>query len=1045
MFSKFFIDRPRFAIVIALILGITGIIAAFNLPVTQYPEITPPQVRVFASYPGAGADVLAKTVGAPLEEVLNGVDGMIYMSSTSGNDGSYGLTITFEIGTNVDMALIKVQNRVQQATPLLPTEVTQRGLAVFASFSDTLGFLGLISPDGAKDNLFLSDYAYSNVKDTLSRVPGMGDVNVFGAKQSIRVWLDPDRIAAMGLSVTDVASAIRDQNRQASIGSIGANPGNEHTLLTYSLSTQGRLKTVKEFEEIIVRSSPKGGVIKLKDIARLELGSEQYNYSASFNGMPAAVIALSQASGSNALDVMGKAKVVIDRLAKSLPEGTEFELGYDSTEYVKATIIEIVTTLFLTFSLVVLVCYIFLQDWRVTLVPVMAIPVSLLATFTGLLVLGYTINILSLFGLVLVIGTVVDDAIIVVERMLFIKDRDNVDARTATITAMKEVTGPMTATTLVFLAIFVPVAFMGGITGQIYRQFAVTIAFAVVFSLVVALTLSPAMCAHLLEDVKPKTRGPLALFNKFLSRTTRTYVSSSMWIARRKWLTVLLLLLVIGASYTVYKISPTAFIPDEDQGAAFISIQLPEGASMARTKAVTSKLIPQVRAVPGVQFVMDVIGFSITGSAGENVASLIISLDPWDERNTPSTSLNSVVAQLRKITASITEAEINVFTPPAIMGLGVTGGLDMRLQSTLVDDPAELAKVLGKMLIELNQAPEFLYAFSGYTANTPQIYLDVDRDKAQMLGVPVSAIFATLQTYFGSVYVNDINLGTQVNRVMLQSDASFRRDVRSISEIYVKSMTGNQVPLDALVTVQKKVGPRSVSRYNLYPSAHITIIMKPGYSTGQGIAKVAEISKALPAGYEYSWSGMTHQEQDASGNVMALIGIATLFGFLFLVAQYESWTIPIPVMLSLPVAIFGAIAGTRVMGLPISVYSQLGILLLIGLAAKNAILIIEFAKEQREIHGLPILQAAAEAVSERFRAVMMTALTCICGLAPMLFATGAGAASRKAVGSSMFFGMGAATLLGIFIIPGLYVIFQSLREKIKGFISRKPQDQKEGC
>lgn len=1043
MFSKFFIDRPRFAMVIAIVLAITGIIAGVNMPVTQYPEVTPPQVRVFASYPGAGADTLSQTVGAPLEEIINGVDGMIYMRSSSTSDGDYMLTVTFEIGTNPDMALIRVQNRVQQATPLLPTEVTARGIHVISSFSDTLGFLGLISPNGRRDDLYLSDYAYNYIKDTLDRVPGMGDVRVFGAKQSIRVWLDPDRIASMGLSATEVAAAIRDQNRQASIGSVGANPGNEHNVLTYNLSTQGRLKTARDFEEIIVRTSPAGGVIKLKDIARVELGAEQYNFSAGFNGMPAAVMSLSQSSGSNALDVMGRAKEVIARLEKSLPEGTEFELGYDSTDYVKATIREIIITLCLTFSLVVLVCYVFLQDWKVTLVPVMAIPISLLATFIGLKVLNYTINILSLFGLVLVIGTVVDDAIIVVERMLFVKERDNLSAREATIKAMDEVTGPMTATTLVFLAIFVPVAFMGGITGQIYRQFAVTIAFAVVFSLIVALTLSPAMCAHLLGDVKPKTRGPLAAFNKVLDKTTRGYVSSSMWIAKRKIVTVLIFLAVVGASFFIYKISPTAFIPDEDQGALFMTIELPEGASMARTKAVASTLIPQVRAIPGVEFVMDIEGFSITGSSGENVGSLVISLAPWDERKTPETSLPAIVNKVRKIGASVIDAEVNVFTPPAIMGLGVTGGLDMRLQSTMVDNPTLLAKVLRDVLIQINTAPEVLYAFSSYKANTPNIYLDIDREKAQMLGVPVSTIFSTLQSYFGTVYINDINIGTQVNRVLLQSDASFRGNVRNISEIFVKSAYGNQVPLDALVTFEKRVGPSSVMRYDLYPSAPITIVMKPGYSTGQGIARVAKIAETMPQGFTYTWSGMTYQEQQASGKVTALIAIAMLFGFLFLVAQYESWVIPIPVICSLPVAILGALLGTRIMGLPVSVYSQLGILLLIGLAAKNAILIIEFASEQREIHGQSIMQAAANAVSERFRAVMMTALTCVCGLAPMLFATGAGAASRRAVGSSMFFGMSAATLLGIFIVPGLYVIFQTLREKTSEIFGRKTKGEPE--
>ena len=1018
--------------VISVLLTLAGIICAFSLPIEQYPEVTPPVILVRANYRGAAAEVVANSLGAPLEEVVNGVDGMIYMNSTSGNDGSYTLEITFETGTNPDMALVKVQNRVREAEPQLPSEVKAEGITVKNSYSSELGFLALISPNGSRDNMFLTNYATSNIKNSLKRVAGMGDVEVYGSKYSIRVWLDPVRMSAMGLGISDVSAAIQSQNKQASIGSIGATPGNTDSPLIYSLTTRGRLGTVKEFEDIVVRTTEQGGLVTLKDISRIELGGETYNISGRMGTGPAAMISMKQAAGSNAINVMNSAKVVIDDLRKNLPEDTELVLGYDSTEFVMETIKEIIMTLLMTFLLVVLVCYVFLQDWRVTLIPVVAIPVSLLATFMGLAVLGYSINILSLFGLVLVIGTVVDDAIIVVERVQFLMERDGSTPEEATIQTMKDVTGPMAATTLVFLAIFVPVAFMGGITGQIYRQFAVTIAFAVVFSLIVAMTLSPAMCSLLLRKAHPATSGPLKWFNDKLKITTDKYVKASYWLARRTVVTVVLLVGILALSYGISKLSPTAFIPDEDQGAIFASVQLPEGATQVRTKALLDRIIPQIQQVKGVKLVMNLMGISIAGGRGENTGSIILPLDHWSQRKTPETSLNSIVENIRKIAASAPEAQINVFTPPAIMGLGISGGLDMRLQSTEDNDPEKLAMVLQNLLIKLNQAPEVLYAFSSYTANTPHLYLDIDRNKAEMLGVSVGNIFSTLQTYFGSAYINDINIGNQVNKVMIESEWKFRDKISSIGNIFVKGKAGNQVPVQSLTEIKQTLAPRSINRYNLYPSAAITIVMKQGFSTGQGIKRVEQIDDDFPAGYEYEWSGLTYQEQNASGQTAVLIAIALIFAYLFLVAQYESWTVPIPVILFLPIALLGALIGAWIMGLSVSIYVQLGILLLIGLSAKNAILVVEFAKEQHEENGLSIIDAATEALGERFRAVLMTAFTCVAGMLPMLFASGAGAASRKAVGSSIFYGMIVATVLGVLMIPALYVIFQGAREKVSG-------------
>lgn len=1032
MFSKFFIERPRFAMVVCIVIALAGIISIFSLPVEQYPEVAPPQIRVSTSYRGADAETIANTLAAPLEEAVNGVQDMIYMSSTSSNNGEYSLSVTFETGTDPDMALVRVQNRVTQVQPQLPQEVVNEGINVQTSFSDNLGFLSLTSPNGTYDSMELMNYAYANIKNRLARVHGMGDVSVHGAKYSIRVWLDPNRISSLGLSINDVSAAIQSQNRQASIGSVGAAPGNSDSPLVYTLQAKGRLTEVSEFENIIVRTSSEGGLVKLKDVALIELGQESYNFNANLNGKASAMISISQTAGSNALNVMAGVREVMYQIERTLPEDMKLNLQYDSTEYVRETIKEILITLLLTFTFVVGVCYLFLQEWRTTLVPVIAIPVSLLGTFAALLAVGYTINILSLFGLVLVIGTVVDDAIVVVERVQFTMERDKCDAKTATVQAMQDVTGPMMATTLVFLAIFVPVAFLTGITGQIYKQFAVTIGFAVCFSLIVALTLSPAMCAHLLKETRPVKKGPLKWFNTALSKTTKGYVSGAIWIAHRKIMALGLFALMLCSCWYVYKVSPHAFIPDEDQGVVFMGIQLPEGATRPRTEAVVAPLVEEIMAMPGVDSVMNIYGFNMLGGRGENVASIICPLDSWGDRKSPETQIYAITAKMREIANKYPQAQINIVTPPAIQGLGMASGIDMKLESTVENDPVKLAEVTKQLIEKLMQAPEVNYAFSSFTADTPHLFVDIDRQKAELMEVPLSTIFSTLQTYFGSAYINDINIGTQVNRVMMQSDWQYRQNSDSIGNIFVKSSAGEQVPLQSLVSVRKTLAPRTLDRYNLYPTAGITIVLKQGYSTGQGISRVHEIAKdLLPDGYTYEWSGLTYQEEHAQGGIAMVLIIALIFAFLFLVAQYESWSTPVSVILSLPTAMLGALIGFRIMDIPVSVYGQLGILLLVGLASKNAILIVEFAKEQRELHELPLIQAAATAATERFRAVLMTAFTCVLGALPMLFASGAGAASRKAVGSTLFFGMNAATILGIFLIPALWVIFQSLRENVK--------------
>ena len=1031
--------------VIAVVLMIAGAIAGFNLPIKQYPDVAPPTIFVRAEYPGADAITVANTLAAPLEEALNGVEDMIYMSSNSGNTGSYSLTVTFKTGANSDMALINVQNRIQQVSPLLPLEVTQRGFTILKSFSNMLGFAAIISPNGTRDQLYLLDYAYNNVINVLKRVPGLGDVTIFGARYSIRIWLDPDRLASLGLSTSDISAAISSQNRQASLGSLGTGMGDTgQTAMVYSLTTRGRLSSVREFEEVIIRTTA-AGQVKLKDVARIELGAENYGMNASLNGNPSAMMLLSQAADANALDVMNGVRDTLAELERSLPDDVAFVVGYDSTDFVRATIWEIITTLILVFALVVLLCYLFLQDWRVTLVPVVAIPIALISTFIGLSVLGFSINILTLFGLVLAIGSVVDDAIIVVERVMFVMERDKLNSVDATLQAMKDVTGPMVATTLVFVAIFAPIIFMQSITGIIYRQFAVTICFALVLSLVVALTLSPAMCAHMLGDVKPKLRGPLAWFNKGLSLVTKGYVKGAIWIARYSLVTLLFFAAVASSSFYMYVNTRTEFLPDEDQGAVMAMIQLPEGASQARTREAINKIVSQAVALPGVSYVMAVDGFSMMGSSGENVGMMVMALDNWRLRTTPETSQQAIMNKVRGIAAGVPEAQVNVVSPPAIQGLGIAGGLQLELQSRMENDPVRLEEVMNSLMMNIMQSPEFMYAFSSYSANTPHIRVDIDREKAEMMGLPISSVFSTLQAYFGTAYINDINIGTQVNKVIVQSDWMFRGRSDSLENVHVRNSSGANVPMETIASIKRTLAPRTISRYNLYPAAAITALMKPGYSSGQGIERIEQLTGKLPEGYVNEWTGMTYQEQQARGQTMVAIFAALLFSYLFLVAQYESWTVPIGVILSLPVALLGALVGIYILKLSLSIYAQLGILLLAGLAGKNAILIIEFAKELHEVHGFSILDAAAEAGRQRFRSVMMTALTCVFGALPMLFAQGAGAGSRLHVGTTIFFGMSMATGLGIFLIPGLYTVLQENRERAKRLLGWLFSSKREGA
>lgn len=1036
MLSKFFIEHPRLAIVISVIMMIAGVISAKNLAVAQYPNIAPPEIYVMASYPGADAETIATTVGIPLEKAINGVDGMTSMTSSSNNTGSYSLTVSFKTGTNPDMALIKVQNRIQQAASQLPREVTANGITCEISFSGSLGYFAFISPKRTKGELFLNEYAISDVANRLKRVSGIGKIEVYGSTYSVRVWLNPERLASMGLSASDVANAISSQNKQASIGMIGGAPGAKNCSLVYSLVAKGRLRSVKEFEDVVVRTTREGGCVKLRDIAKVELGSEAYNNISTVGSAPAAIISISQAAGSNALDVMREAKKAIKEMEPSLPQDTAFITVYDSTEMVVETIREIMMTLLLTFVLVASVCYLFLQNWKVTMIPVAAIPVSILATFTGLLAFGFSINTLTLFALVLVVGTVVDDAIIVVERVMFIMERDGKNSFAATYQAMKDVTGPMVATTLVFLAIFVPVMFMKGMTGEIYRQFAITISFAVVFSLVVALTLSPVMCAYILSKKQPEPGKLLKRFSKLLNSSRDIYVKSSTAIASRTAATLFLLAAVVTACCVIASIVPSSFIPDEDQGMIDVSVKLPENAAINRTERVVCRLADLVRKIPGVKETINIAGFDTMGGNGENLASLSVILDHWSKRKDRNRSVEAVAERINELASKIPEAQVNIFVSSAVSGVGKAGGINFYLQAADDAGMKKLTPVISEFIKKLNAAPEIDSAFTTYSANTPHLFLDIDREKAEMLGVSVGSVFDTLQSYFGESYVNDVNIGAQSSKVILQSERGFRSRMQDVRQINVAA-GDTEVPLRSFTTLKKVLMPRTADRYNLYPSAYINASVARGYSTGQAMKRAMKTVKELPPGYKLEWSGMTDQEQKAGRQIAGVFCMALLFGYLFLVAQYESWAVPLAVMLSLPVAFLGALSGIILMHTSMSIYSQLGILVLTGLAAKNAILIIEFAQEQHEVHGVPILESAENAARERYRAVLMTALTCVFGVLPMLFASGAGAISRIHVGTTMCFGMAISTAIGIFIIPGLYVILQGFREKIKDYTGLK--------
>ncbi len=1046
-FSRIFVERPRFAMVIAIVLTMAGAMAIFKLPVSQYPRITPPSISVSYAYPGANAKEVLNTIAMPLEDEVNGVDDMLYMTGQCGDDGNYSLNVTFEVESDRDMDMVKVQNRVAQAEAKLPSEVKQLGGRIRAQNSDMLGFIAVKSPNGSLSRLQISDYIYANIQPVLLRVPGVGDATVYGPKLSMRVWLDPQRMAAQGMNTEEVIAAVSKQNIQASLGSVGSAPTGANAAHTMSLLSKGRLMSPKEFDEIVIRRDANGGAVRLKDIARTEIGEQNYMFTGQLDGGNAVSIALQQKPGANAIATMAAIRKAMAQLKESFPADMDWVIPYDATEYVSTCIREIVFTLGLTFGLVVIVCYLFLQDWRATLIPCLTIPVSLCSTFILMALLGYSINILTLFGLVLAIGVVVDDCIVVVERVQFLIETQGLNAKEATIQAMSDVTSAVIATTLVLLGIFVPVGFMSGITGRIYQQFSVTLSAAVCFSTVCALTLAPALCSLILHEARPYKHGPLAWFNWMINAFKGMFVRAAKWLASRIFLAAVLLVLTVMLTVQMFRSTQTSFLPDEDQCVVFAALEMPEGSTRDRTRDVSLRAVEKLlKDVPEVRSVLTITGFSMVGGRGENQCMLIVDLKDWAKRPGRDQSAAAMVERLQKILATIPEPSWKVFMPPAIPGLGMTNGISVNIQDKGSADPLRLEDVQNKLLAELNDKekhPNIMMAFSGYNAKTPHLRFNLDRVKAEMYKVPVATVYATLQNYLGSRYVNDVNLGTQVNRVTVQSDWQGRSTPEAVTRLYVRGENGAMIPLGSLGTITHELGPRTVYTRDKYVTSQLTIMPMPGVATGRVMDELRDtFKKLLPSDYGYDWAALSFQEARNEGGAAPLIALAVLFGYLFLVAQYESWTIPLPVMLSIFVAVFGALCGLKWFGVwrtgapyPLSIYAQLGLVLLVGLASKNAILIVEFAKDKHETDGYSIVDAAGAAAGERLRALLMTALTTLLGTLPMMIATGAGAASRNHLGTTEFWGMFASVAFGILLVPGLYALFQTWRERIKRFFA----------
>ncbi len=1044
MFSRFFIDRPIFASVLSVLIVLIGAVSYFGLPTAQYPDLAPPVIRVEALYPGANARTIADTVASPVEQEVNGVDGMIYMSSVS-SDGRYQLDVSFKTGTDVDMAAVLVQNRVSIATAKLPEDVRRQGVTTRKQSTAFVGVVSVYVPDPEKnpdlDDLYLSNLLNIRWRDEISRIPGVGAVNILPAKDySMRVWLDPERLKARELTVGDVSTAIRQQNVQVAAGALGRSPAPMGTDFEYVVTTQGRLTSPDEFGKIIVKSDPGGGVVLLSDVARIERGARDYSTLATFNGRPNGVMPIYQLPGANLVEVAGAVEQkVMGELKATLPAGVEAKFFYDSSMFIKASLHEVFKTLFEAFVLVFIVVLVFLQSFRATLITAITIPVSLIGTFFLMQLLGFSINMLTMFGMILAIGIVVDDAIIVVENVERNMREHGLGAKDATIRAMGEIFGPVVAVTLVLMSVFIPTAFLPGITGEMYRQFALTIAASTGLSAICALTLSPALCAVLLKshDTHRKTFflfRPLVwagnAFNWAFDRLTSAYAWVSNGLARFAAVSLLLLAGIFGLTGWVYGKVPTGFVPNEDLGFVVVAATLPDGSSLERTKAVIDRVSELARKVDGVQDVVTLSGFSVIQGQGTNYGNAWIVLKPWDERYAKGRSIDAVLADLNSSVAPIQEAGFLTFSLPAIQGLGNTSGFDLRLQDRSVVGRDALQAATDATIGGAFGQPQILAAFSGYRAGVPQLYLDIDREKVIRMGVPLTSVFETLQSSLGSAYVNDFNEFNRTFQVNMQAESRFRLTPDDVTRLDVRNASGQMVPLASFVRVTDSIGPDRIERYNMYESATVNGIPKPGASSGEVMGVMEELLKnTLPPGIGFEWSAMSYQERLAGGQGVIVFALGLLLVYLILAAQYESWTVPLAVVLSIPLVIIGALAALSFRGLDNNVFTQIGLVLLIGLGAKNAILIVEFARENRA-KGMPIREAAILAARTRFRPIIMTSLAFILGVTPLLIATGAGAASRRALGTAVFGGMVGNTVLGLLLTPALYVVVQWTSERV---------------